>query len=126
MTDITRHAIGVMAACEQHALSFGVPEHLASGIVWYVYTGRPMGGFLTAVFANDLREAVMRAGPESLPGLKPLLLFIYNELPGLCHGSPSEVAAWIEKGGDPAWVPDSMNMASPEDPASFRGACPSR
>ncbi len=107
----TKPSQELMAACEHHALSFGVPAHLVGGLIWYVYAGRPMGGFLTSVLANNLRGAVMTADSESFLGLKPLLQFIYNELPSPCHGSPLRVAAWIEKGGDPEWVPDSMGTA---------------
>lgn len=101
MTDRTRD---LMSECKTHAIRFGVPAHLTEGIAWYVYTGRPQGGFLTSVFVNNLRDSVMRADPASLTGLKALLQFMYNELPGPCHGSPAEVAAWIKKGGDPEWV----------------------
>jgi hypothetical protein len=107
-TDETRK---LMEACARHASLMGVPGNLCEGIVNYVYTGQPMGGYLTAVFADLLREAVMRADPKSLAFLKDTLLFIYNELPGECHGSPTQVRDWINSGGDPEWVPDSMEWS---------------
>lgn len=105
---MTEETEKLVDALEEHARKLGVPSHLTGGIAWYVCTGRPMGSFLTAVFADKLMDAVCLADPKSLESILYLARFIYNELPGSCHGSPAAVSAWIKKGGDPEWVPDSM------------------
>ena len=90
----------LMDACREHAESFGVPEHLTKAIVQFVYEGKPLDGFLSSVFADELYGAVMRADPESLAALKDTILFVYNELPGSCHGSLKRVIVWTEQGGE--------------------------
>jgi hypothetical protein len=77
----------------------GVPEHLRDGLLRYLEHGIAPGHFLLAVLTNDLMEAVGRADPESAAGLVSLCSYLYNETPGLCHGSPEKVAAWIYAGG---------------------------
>ena len=40
---------------------YGVPSHMHEGIVAYIETGRPVGGFLTALLSNDLMGALGKA-----------------------------------------------------------------
>ena len=75
-----------------------LPRH-ADSIRRYVEDGIPMGGFLTAVFANDLLGAVGRADAENQHLLRDYAVWIYNESPSQCHGSRERVNAWIKQGG---------------------------
>ena len=44
--------------------------------------GNPyLGGFLSAVVANDLLGAVTRADPDNLRDLKEIVLWLHNETP---------------------------------------------
>jgi hypothetical protein len=72
-----------------------VPEHIAAGLLRYVEEGCPVGGFLTAVLCNDLREAVGRADDKSMAGLPAIVGWLYNETPAGCWGSPDKVKAWV-------------------------------
>ena len=74
-----------------------VPQHLIDSLYRYANEGYETGGFLKAVLANDLMEAINRADHESLPQLKAICQFIYNELPAPCHGSYAKVAEWLDR-----------------------------
>lgn len=52
------------------------------------------GDFLRAVLSNNLMEAVGRADADNLRALPVIASYVYNELPGNCHGSPEIVEAW--------------------------------
>ncbi len=85
------------AEFSKKAETMGVPEHDIEGMVSYIVEGRPMGGFLTAVFSNDLMEAYCRADDENTKGLSEVVGFIYNYAPTECHGSPEKVRLWLKK-----------------------------
>lgn len=97
-----------------------VPVHLHDGLVAYLVDRRPTGQFLRAVLENNLVEAVMRADPASLAGLRPLLLFLVNQATSTCWGSPTLVAAWLEDPRGPRFVVEPMDMdhhGRPSQPA---------
>ncbi len=73
-----------------------IPPALLEGLVAWGKKQHEVGGFLTALLSNDLREAVMRADSQSLAALRDLVQFAYWELPSGCHGSAAKVAAWAE------------------------------
>ncbi len=63
----------------------------------YVEHGIPPGGFLEAVLCNNLMEAMGRADIENHDTIFEICQYVYNEMPGNCHGSPEIVAAWYER-----------------------------
>lgn len=76
-----------------------VPEHLREGIEGHIATGREVGSFLTALLSNDLRDAVCRADDVNRLRLRDIVVFLVNDAPADCWGSPEKVAAWRERGG---------------------------
>lgn len=76
-----------------------VPYHLREGVLEYCLVGRPIGHFLSAVMANDLREAVARGDTNSLAGLKGLCQFLHNYSPPGCWGSRDRFIKWQDGGG---------------------------
>lgn len=62
---------------------------------WYANHGRPTGGFLRAVLANDLMQVINRGDESSLEQLPAICRFIYNQLPANTHGSYEAVDAHI-------------------------------
>jgi hypothetical protein len=68
-----------------------------SGLDRFAREGSPVGGFLTAVLSNDLKEAFMRADDENRADLFEIVGYCYNELPSPCWGSPEKVNAWMER-----------------------------
>jgi len=56
------------------------------------------GSFLRAALENDLSGAVERADDGNAGSLAALVVYLVNEMPEHCHGSPAAVAWWIEEG----------------------------
>jgi hypothetical protein len=77
----------------------GLPEHMREGTRLYIDHGISTGSFLTAVFSNNLMDAVGKADIVNRDAIWDWCNFIHNEAPYDCHGSPEIVAAWIERGG---------------------------
>ena len=74
-----------------------LPESLRGGVQRYLEHGIPMGGFLTAVFANDLSQSFGRADENNRPRLFEICSWIYNYAPDNCHGSYELVSDWCEE-----------------------------
>ena len=72
-----------------------VPLHTISSIDRYVEHHLQPGGFLRAVFENNLREALGRADSINRESLFDIVAYIYNECPFNCWGSPERVSAWL-------------------------------
>ena len=83
---------------ETPSLTAAVPPHLLEGLRAYAIDHRPVGQFLTSVLENDLMKAIGRADVESLAAIRGIVQFVYNAMPGPCHGSPAAVKAWLAKG----------------------------
>jgi hypothetical protein len=79
--------------------SHGVPSHIHHGIVSHVLDGHPVGGFLSALFENNLREAYAMADDHNIAAMREIVLFCYNCIPSPCWGSKENVAEWREQGG---------------------------
>lgn len=76
-----------------------IPEHLFPGLRAYALTGRPVGGFLTALLENNLKRTIFDADATSLAAILPLVRFLHNEMPHRSHGSPAAVDAWCKHRG---------------------------
>jgi hypothetical protein len=46
--------------------------------------------------SNDLFQAFGRADLHNTRTMYVICMYIYNELPSPCHGSPEKVEAWIK------------------------------
>ncbi len=66
----------------------------------YANEGIPTGGFLRACLANDFMEAIGQADDTSRFILHDIAAHIHYDLPSDCHGSYSQIDAWLEKGRD--------------------------
>ena len=65
----------------------GIPQHTRGALERYLVNGYMPGGFLTAVFTNDLFSAVSRADHWNQQALPDIVKFIYNEAPMGARGS---------------------------------------
>jgi hypothetical protein len=72
-----------------------VPTKILEGLYNYGKHGYPLGGFLTAVVCNDLREACMRADDVNRHLIFEIVNYIYNEIPAPSWGSSDKVQAWL-------------------------------
>lgn len=76
-----------------------IPEHCRESVRQYIEHGRPIGGFLTYLFANDFVRTFGQADTINRPALNDYATFLYNEAPLGCWGSLEKVADWIEHRG---------------------------
>jgi hypothetical protein len=75
---------------------FYIPDRMMGALTRYLEQGILSSDFLTAVLVNDLMQAVALADDENLRNLPAYALFLYNEAPGISHGSKEAVMAWIK------------------------------
>ncbi len=73
-----------------------IKEDTIASIQKYVVFGVPPGGFVEAVLANDLMEAIARADQENGRTLKAIATYVYMEIPDPSHGSYEKVGKWME------------------------------
>jgi len=76
-----------------------IPAYMQEGVVAHVMKGRPVGDFLTAIFANDLMEAALRADGTNARRFLNYARLLHSDVPMKCRGSLAEVKAWRKLGG---------------------------
>lgn len=81
-----------------------IPAHMHGAVSRYIEQGIPMGGFGTALFANDLMTAAAKADADNQAALFNWTVFIYNYCPSACHGSYEKVNNWQQIGGLSAYL----------------------
>lgn len=82
------------------AIDYGlVPSHCEPGMRAYIEVGQPVGNFLRAVISNDLMDAAARADGTNLHRLRDYALFLHNEAPSGCYGSPDAYRSWVRQDG---------------------------
>jgi len=74
-----------------------LPDYTKDIIDAYVADGFPPGDFVTAVLANDLMEAFGHADDNNRAAMFDICCYVYNSIPGACHGSYEKVGAWIDR-----------------------------
>ena len=70
-------------------------EDTKDSIDRYVQQRVPTGSFLQAVLSNDLRGALGQADEDNRRDLFEIVAYCYNEIPGVCWGSPEKVDQWL-------------------------------
>ena len=76
-----------------------LPPHIRPGVQRYIEQGGHVGGFLTAVIENNLKEAFGRADAINRERLFDIVTFFHNEAPSECWGSPEAMAKWMQHQG---------------------------
>ena len=76
-----------------------LPSHMRQSVACYVAHGWPIGGFLVALFSDQLVAAFNRADDDNAAAMQTWVRFIYNHVPTPCWGNPEKVAAWQEAQG---------------------------
>lgn len=74
-----------------------ISERMRIGILEYLNNGRPMGGFLTALFSNDLFKAVSKADDENLNLIREYVVWIHCNVSADAYGSYERVIEWQKK-----------------------------
>jgi hypothetical protein len=73
-----------------------IPDHMMAGLRRWIDNGVVPGSFLQAVLANDLRDACGQADESNILLLRAYVIFLYNDAPAACWGSPEKMQAWIK------------------------------
>lgn len=74
-----------------------IPPHTKETIDNYVTKGWSPGGFVTAVLANNLRDAFARADIHNRTAMFEIVSYCYNKIPANCWGSYEAVENWLNK-----------------------------
>lgn len=78
------------------ALYPDIPRELLEGLGRYFNLRIQPGQFLHEVLRNDLAQAVLHAGPESIACLRRLVVLLVNDAPAFGWGSEKAVQAWLK------------------------------
>jgi hypothetical protein len=70
-----------------------LPERYREGMRRYIEEGIMPGSFLKAVLEDRLHDAVVTC--DLLSQIRDIVLWVYNEAPGRCWGSPEKVRQWV-------------------------------
>lgn len=76
-------------------------EIARASLAAYARDGVPTGCFLRSVLEHlDVFEVFGHADEENARDMLKILRYIWNEIPGDCHGSRERVRAWLDKHAD--------------------------
>ena len=76
-----------------------IPEYMRPGLLRYVNSGVPPGGFLFAVIEGDLHAACGKADDQNMSLLPVYSAWLYNRAPAGCFGFKNAIDGWVKKGG---------------------------
>jgi hypothetical protein len=76
-----------------------LPPHMQEAARGYVEDGGHVGGFLTALFSNDLVKAYGKADGVNITYMEIWIDFLHWEAPSPCWGSIEKVTKWQKSGG---------------------------
>lgn len=76
-----------------------IPPHMHEGITAYIASGRPTGGFLTALLHGDHARARQNADHTNRTNWQNWMRFFLKHVPSRAFGTPAKVAAWRKQGG---------------------------
>jgi hypothetical protein len=71
-----------------------ISDSCLDGLIRYCLYGDEVGGFLTAVLLNDLREAACRADDQNIQILHVYASWLHNTLPNWAWGSDAAMTKW--------------------------------
>ena len=71
--------------------------HLRESFRRYIEQGIPPGSFMRALLSNDLREIFARADELNGSEVRNYVMWLWNNAPAFCWGSPEAVDAWIAR-----------------------------
>lgn len=74
-------------------------DYMVDGVRSYIEEWRPLGGFLRALFSNDLMAAFARADMSNTARMRFWVEWLDNHAPMACYGSKEAVDKWIRAGG---------------------------
>ena len=72
-----------------------IPERTIETLKRYVDQRNEPGQFVRAVLENNLKESMARADLDNRVCMFEIVQYVYNELPGICWGTPEKVHKWL-------------------------------
>ena len=85
--------------CTIYGHRYTIRTDMIAALDRYVDYGAPVGGFLHSILTHDLYNALGAADDDNFYNIQAYANYLYNEIPGSCHGSKEKVDAWISRGG---------------------------
>ncbi len=73
-----------------------LPGYMLDGLFAHVEERHPTGGFLTALFENDLMLASQKADDTNRHLLWEYATWLFNYAPSGCYGSRKAVTEWLK------------------------------
>ena len=74
-------------------------DYMVDSVRMYIEKGVMSGGFLTALFSNDLVGVYNRADKANEEAMKKWVTFLFCYAPASCWGSKERVLDWSRDGG---------------------------
>jgi hypothetical protein len=78
-----------------------IPHHMREAVIDWVERAEPhpdgMGSFFWSLLVKDFFEACCRADEMNALCMRQWALFLYNDVPSECWGSPAKLVAWYDK-----------------------------
>jgi hypothetical protein len=85
-----------------------LPDHMQEGMRLYIEKGIQPGSFLTSVLENDLVRSFETADYINQHRMLDFVIFLVNQAPHNCWGSPKRVQYWLDEKGK---MPHEVNNA---------------
>ena len=76
------------------------PERYRLTLQNYLEHRTPPGSGMEAILSSDLADAISRCDDQTVADLKPIVVFLYNHVPGDCWGSRKAVNDWLRNQAD--------------------------
>jgi len=75
---------------------YDISDSIKESLERYVEHRIEPGGFLMACLSNNFTEAVSRADMHNILRLRGIMLYMCNEIPMNCWGSPEVVSGYLK------------------------------
>ena len=86
----------LMATMNGSYYGMSIPEKRKEQLARYIVYHIEPGGFLSSLLENNLQDAVGMADDVDMPNIAAYVIWLYNNAPIICWGSPEKVRGWCE------------------------------
>lgn len=101
---------------------YDIPGYMQEGIRGYVLNGREVGGFLSALFSNDLRHTFERADLTNQRKVGDYVRFMFNNMPAGSWGNERNFTEWKNREGVAGiWREEAISKEQEEDHDNLAG-----
>ena len=86
----------LMATMNESYYGMRIPEHGKEALARYIVYHIKPGGFLSCLLENNLQDTVGKADDINMPNIAAYVIWLYNNAPAICWGSPEKVREWCK------------------------------